>query len=89
MPTELKQNIERLSALYEAEKKRADALDGQLSEERQASRVLREQIVELNRQIDNMKLSEAFRAGGDNRMARERIDKLIGEIDKCIRQLEK
>ncbi|MBQ7269174.1 MAG: hypothetical protein IJS62_04880 [Bacteroidales bacterium] len=89
MPEDLKQNIERLIALYEAEKKRADTLEGELSEERQAVRILREQIVELNRQIDNMKLSQAFMAGGDNRLAKERLEKLIGEIDKCIRQLEK
>lgn len=89
MLEELKQNIARLIALYEAEKKRADSLAEVLAGETETTRVLREQIVELNRQIDNMKLSEAFKAGGDNRMARERIDKLIGEIDKCIRQLEK
>ena len=89
MLEDLKQNIARLIALYEAEKKRADSLAEVLAGETETTRVLREQIVELNRQIDNMKLSEAFKAGGDNRMAKERIDKLIGEIDKCIRQLEK
>ncbi len=89
MPEDLKQNIARLIALYEAERKRADALDGSLAEERQANQILREQIVELNRQIDNMKLSQAFMTGGDHRVAKERVEKLIGEIDKCIRQLEK
>lgn len=89
MLEDLKQDIARLISLYEMEKKRADSLAEELAGEAETTRVLREQIVELNRQIDNMKLSEAFKAGGDNRMARERIDKLIGEIDKCIRQLEK
>ena len=89
MLEDLKQDITRLISLYETEKKRADSLSEALSQETQATRILREQIVELNRQIDNMKLSEAFKAGGDNIVAKERIDKLIGEIDKCIRQLEK
>ena len=89
MLEELKKNIERLIALYEAEKQRADKLSERISEMTADSMVLREQIVELNRQIDNMKLSQAFMAGGDNRVAKERIEKLISEIDKCIRQLEK
>lgn len=89
MLEDLKQNIARLISLYETEKKRADSLSEALSKETETTAVLREQIAELNRQIDNMKLSEAFKAGGDNAMAKQRIDKLIAEIDKCIRQLEK
>lgn len=88
MLEDIQKYISELIALYESERSRADDLSLRLSDANEDIRTLREQIVELNRQIDNMSLSQAFMAGGDNTMARERIDRLIKDIDKCIRQLE-
>ena len=84
----LRANIARLIALYEAEKQRADSLAAKLSVcEGEISRY-REQITDLNLQIDNQRLMSAFLAGGDSAQAKERIGRLIKEIDKCIKLLE-
>jgi len=57
--------------------------------ENEAVRSYQAQITELNGQIDNLKLSFAFSGAGDTVLAKERIDKLVREIDKCIKLLEK
>ena len=44
---------------------------------------------ELERQIDNMKLKEAFLASGDGNVeAKRKIDSVIKEIDRCISLIE-
>ena len=48
----------------------------------------RRQILELESTIDTLKLTEAFTAGGDRQAAKEKMDQLIREIDKCISYLE-
>ena len=49
---------------------------------------LREQIMELESEIETRKLTEAFTGGGDKAAAREKVDTLIREIGKCISCLE-
>lgn len=88
MLEDLKQNIEGLVALYENERHRADALDVKLKEAESLVKEYKTQIINLNEQIDNLKLTYAFK-GPDTRVSRERLDKLIREIDKCISLLEK
>lgn len=85
---ELRSNIARLIALYEAEKQRADSLASKLSVSEGEILKYREQITDLNLQIDNQRLMSAFLAGGDMEQAKERISRLIREIDKCIKLLE-
>lgn len=85
---ELRSNIARLIALYEAEKQRADSLASKLSVSEGEILKYREQITDLNLQIDNQRLMSAFLAGGDREQANERISRLIREIDKCIKLLE-
>lgn len=85
---ELRSNIARLIALYEAEKQRADSLASKLSVSEGEILKYREQITDLNLQIDNQRLMSAFLTGGDREQARERISRLIREIDKCIKLLE-
>ena len=89
MLEELKANIDRLVALYESEKQRADGLAALLSEREDKLKSCKEQITDLNQQIDNLKLRSAFLGGGDTVLAKENISALIGEIDKCIKLLEK
>ena len=89
MLEDIKNSVERLISLYEKEKQRADALAGQLAQSEEAVRSYQAQITELNGQIDNLKLSFAFSGAGDTVLAKERIDKLVREIDKCIKLLEK
>ena len=85
----IRQNITKLIALYEGEKQRADDLSARLSASEEQNETYRKQITDLNRKIDNLKLTEALAAGGGNPAARERIEKLIREIDRCINLLEK
>lgn len=85
----IRQNITKLIALYEGEKQRADDLYARLSASEEQNETYRKQITDLNRKIDNLRLEGAFSMKGGNAAARERIEKLIREIDRCIRLLEK
>ena len=88
MLTDIKSDIAKLLALYEAEKKRADEMTDKLNEVQELNLRYKEQIAELTVKIDTMRLSDAFAAPEGNSAARQRIDKLIREIDRCIKLLE-
>lgn len=88
MLEEIKSNIARLVARYEAERQRADALAERLVASEEKCRSYKEQIADLNQQIDNLELLRAFGATDDPAGARERVAKLIREIDRCIKLLE-
>lgn len=85
----IKENIVKLISLYEAQKQRSDELSSELEKANASLLDSKEQIAQLKRQVDNLKLSSAFAGGADNALARERVDKLIAEIDKCIKYLQK
>ena len=90
MLTEIKSSFEKLIALYEAQRERADALAADLEKERAANEACRKQIDDLKDQVSTLELKGAFMSGGVRSSAsREKIDRLIREIDKCISLLEK
>ena len=89
MLEDIKSNIEKLISLYETEKQRADALQAQLEQSREAIAAYKEKVTDLDSQIDNLRLQYAFSGAGDPVLAKERITKLIREIDRCIKLLEK
>ena len=88
MLEDVKSNIAKLVALYEAERQRADVLAGKLAESEEKCLRYKEQIADLNQQIDNLELLRAFQAAGDPTESKARIERLIHEIDKCIKLLE-
>ena len=88
MLEDVKSNIARLIALYEAERQRADTLAGRLAASEEKCLQYKEQIADLNQQIDNLELLRAFQAAGDPTESKARIERLIHEIDKCIKLLE-
>ena len=88
MLEDIKSNIAKLVALYEAERQRADTLAGKLAASEEKNLQYKEQIADLNQQIDNLELMRAFQASGDPAESKERIAKLIREIDRCIKLLE-
>ena len=88
MLEDIKSNIAKLVAQYEAERQRADNLAERLAQSEEKCLKYKEQITDLNQQIDNLELMRAFQAAGDPAESRERIAKLIREIDKCIKVLE-
>ena len=88
MLEDVKSNIAKLIALYEAERQRADTLAWKLAESEEKNLKYKEQIADLNQQIDNLELMRAFQAAGDPEESKARIERLIHEIDKCIKLLE-
>jgi len=89
MLEDIKAHITRLIALYEGEKQRADALEARLQQSEERAGEYKTQVYELNSQIDNLKLSGAFTSAGDSAASKERLDKLVRNIDRCIKLLEK
>lgn len=85
----IKDNFEKLIALYETERERNEELTARLEEALTCCDTYRKQIEELESKIDKLKLTEAFMSpGGHSAGAKNKIDKLIKEIDKCISLLE-
>ena len=89
MLEDIRENIKKLISLYEDVKAENDKLrkDLQISRDKEESQ--RKQIDELAKQVDNLKLIGAFTTDSDsNEAAKQKIDKLIRDIDKCISLLE-
>ena len=85
----VKQKIKQLIAAYEAEKSERTRLQAALDQAMSQNDAYRKQITELERQIDNLKLAEAFKAGAEGSPeAKKKINSLIKEIDRCITLLE-
>lgn len=90
MLEDIQKNFERIIALYEGEKEKNSNLLSKLAESENANESYRKQIAELERQVENLKLAEAFlMPAGSADEAKGRIDSLIKEISKCISLLEK
>ena len=87
MLDELRQKITQLIAAYESEKAECDRLRAALEKSMKQNDTYEQQIIELERQIDNQKLAGAF-LNGNNAESKKRIDRLIKEIDKCISLME-
>ena len=88
MLEDIKSNIAKLVALYEAEHQKATVLEERLRQCEEKSLEYKKQITDLNQQIANLELMHAFQASGDPVTSRDRIGKLIKEIDRCIKLLE-
>ena len=85
----VKQGIQQLIAAYETEKMERIRLQSALEQAQTKEEAYRKQIIELERQIDNLELTEAFKASsGNSPEARKKIDGLIKEIDRCISLME-
>ena len=87
MIPDLRSKIERLISLYEREKQRGDELASQLEASKAEIADKKQQITELKSQIDHYKLAGAFTSSEDVQASKERLNKLIRDIDKCIKLL--
>ena len=85
----VREHIAALIAAYEAERQRNSELESKLEERENALAACKKQITELNRQIDNLRLTNAFTGSGNAQDAKDRLNKLVKEIDKCIKLLQK
>ena len=89
MIEKLRQRIQELISAYETEKQERRRLESELEKATTQNKAYKEQILELERTIDNLKLADAFKSGNaDNTEARKKIDRLIKEIDRCITLME-
>ena len=89
MIEKLKKRIQQLISAYETERAEHQRLQVALDQANIQNEAYRQQITELERTIDNLKLADAFKAGNaDNAEAKKKIDRLIKEIDKCITLME-
>ena len=77
-----------LISLYEKAKREKDEIRDELEQKKAEAERYLKLIKELEKQIDNLKLKNAFLATSGDEEAKERIDRLIREIDKCIALLE-
>lgn len=85
----IKAQIDRLIALYEAEKVENEALRQRVASLGSENESYRKQLTELEEQIDNLKLKQAFTAPADGNVeAKAKLGRMIREIDKCISLLE-
>ena len=84
----IKTDIEKLIALYEAERSERERLQAELVRCGAENESCRKRIEDLEQQVNTLHLSEAFGVGGDSSAAKEKIERLIKEIDKCIALLE-
>ena len=81
--------IRTLISIYEKTKREYEEVSEQLRRSEDAAVRYREQIYELEKQVDSLKLRNAFLATSGDEEAKEKVDRLIREIDKCIAMLEK
>lgn len=88
MLEDLRTKLEKLISLYEKERQENDRLRAALEKSVSEGAKAKETIAELESRIETLKLTEAFTAGGDTAAAREKIDRLLREMDKCISWLE-
>lgn len=90
MLEDIKKDFEKLVALYEGEREQRVQLSKALDASKAENETCKKRIIDLERQVDNLKLTEAFTTStGDNSGAKEKIEKLIKEMDRCISLLEK
>jgi septal ring factor EnvC (AmiA/AmiB activator) len=59
-------------------------LASQMHDENSMLEVLRKRIAELEHQNQVLKTAQSFRGASDPKESKERIDKLVKEIDTCI-----
>ncbi len=89
MLEEIRGNIKKLISLYEDVKAENEKLREDLQNSREREESQRKQIDELEKKVDNLKLVGAFSSeSGNSDAAKQKIDKLIRDIDKCISLLE-
>ena len=85
----LNTQVQRLVAAYEKERAENLALREQADRDKQQIITLNAQIIELNKQIDSLRLTAAFSGTStQDTGAKEKVERLIKEIDRCIALME-
>ena len=82
----LKTNVEQLISKLETSEANEKHLAAELLESEENLAKTKNKLDDLQKQIENIQLAEAFKAssGGSTQEAKAKIGRLIREIDKCI-----
>ena len=86
----IKENVKLLISRYEEEKLAKERLQKELYSVSEKLELSNNKIIELEQQLDNLQLKEAFRSSSkDVAQAKKKITFLIKEIDNCIELIDK
>ena len=88
MLEEVRNNFRRLMAAYESEKEENRVLREELKAASDRITGYKKQIEELEKKIDNLGLAGAFLGRDGNVEAKRQIDRMIKDIDRCIKLME-
>ena len=89
MIPDLRAKIEQLISLYETQRQRGDELAAKLKDAEVRIAEAQQQITELKSQIDHYKLLAVVTSRRDTQASKDTLDRLIRDIDKCIKLIEK
>ena len=82
---ELNEKVYRLFGEFEKLEKRNEELRQIIISLNHQLEVLEKEKGELNTRYENLKLGKVLESGyGDSRLVRQRINKMLREIDKCV-----
>lgn len=85
MIEDIRTDFRKLIAAYEAQRVENGSLKKKLQECMDMNEEYRKQIFELEKEIDSLRLAAAMTmSSGGKKEARERIDRMIKAVDKCI-----
>lgn len=85
MVSQLRGKIERLISLYEQVKVERDTLQREKQQLQEVANAKDGQIKELEDKNKKLQLAEVFKASSvDRQDAKQKIGKIVREIDKCI-----
>lgn len=85
MIEDIRTDFRKLIAAYEAQRVENGSLKKKLQECMDMNEEYRKQIFELEKEIDSLRLADAMTmSSGGKKEARERIDRMIKAVDKCI-----
>ena len=88
MIDDLRKDIERLVSLYENERKRGDELASSLVVSQSEVVKLKKLNAELTDKLKKLEVANAFAGADTSFEAKNSIDRLVRQIDQCIKMLE-
>ena len=88
MIDDLRKDIERLVSLYESERKRGDELASSLVVSQSEVVKLKKLNAELTDKLKKLEVANALAGADTSFEAKNSIDRLVRQIDQCIKLLE-
>jgi phage shock protein A len=86
----LKDNVQQFFTEFESIENEKNLLENNVLELKQEIKLLEKEKSELSHKIEQLRLATHLLSGVDeNREAKQKINKLVREIDKCIALLNK